>query len=271
MQKLPYQTVCFYSFHYFLEGLPYGIQSDTLPIIFRSSYNFSLSWVTFSKISLIPWLLKPLVAKKVQSVSANQQLLAVALVCATIISAVSSIYHDFNYNNIIIIQFLLHSAIASMDISVDYLQHNSCETPAQLGILKSIEVCFYKLGAYVAGAFFLTFSTDLSILYTIVGCLYLCGFICSRMYLKDDVKPTNSEKQPENNKPVKLFKNHYKLVWFLLVQKLFGTAFRSLFPMFLVDQKRLSTGQIAMVTGTLPLVASTFGSFVGGLLPKIFP
>ena len=47
-----------FSYIYFLEGIPYGIQSDALPIFFKSVQNLNFSLITLSKFTLTPWLVK---------------------------------------------------------------------------------------------------------------------------------------------------------------------------------------------------------------------
>merc|ERR1711884_310196 len=164
-----------FSFFYFLEGIPYGIQTDTLPIIYRSSLLLSLSLTTFSKISLIPWLLKPFLASKLQSINSNKTLVKYSLFIATLVCVLGSFFHDNSYKNLLVIQFFLHSAIASMDIGVDYLQISDESVSSDVksfGYFKSIEVCFYKFGAFMAGAVFLKFGAGLGVLYGIAGLFY---------------------------------------------------------------------------------------------------
>lgn len=267
-----------FSFFYFLEGIPYGIQSDTLPIIYRSSMSLSLSLTTFSKISLIPWLLKPFLASKFQSINSNKILVKCSLAIAVVVCLLAALFHQNSYKNLLVIQFFLHSAIAAMDIGVDYLQISD-ETVANdvksFGLFKSIEVCFYKFGAFVAGALFLRFSaggeTHLDLLYGLAGLLYAVGFmvalLCFQTGGRIDQNHTNTEE--ENRKPVKILK-HAKICGFLLTQKLFGTAFRTLLPLYILDHGILRKEHIAAYTGTLPLIAGTFGSAFGGMIPTLF-
>merc|ERR1712048_898531 len=110
----------------------------------------------------------------------------VTLVTTTFLAA---IFHQNSYENLLIIQFLLHSAIAAMDIGVDFLQisdENSNDSKS-FGFFKSIEVCFYKFGAFVAGALFMRISGgDLSYLYGISCLLYAIGVMVSLFAFDSD-------------------------------------------------------------------------------------
>merc|ERR1712110_224634 len=95
------QQFAIFSFLYFLEGMPYGIQADTLPLLFRATQNYSLSLVTFSKISLVPWLLKPFLAKKLNTESENVKVVKVALLLAAVVAFVAAVWNENDYIRLI--------------------------------------------------------------------------------------------------------------------------------------------------------------------------
>jgi MFS family permease len=136
-------------------------------------------------------------------------------------------------------------------------------------------VCFYKFGAFVAGAVFLRFSgegqSDLSLLYGVAGLLYAVGFMVALFCLQTggQINQNDVNHEEEKGKPVKISK-HAKICGFLLTQKLFGTAFRTLLPLYILDNGILRKEHIAAYTGTLPLIAGTFGSAFGGMIPTLF-
>jgi len=102
--------------------------------------------------------------------------------------------------------------------------------------------------------------------------LYSIGFVVSLLCLREDQQIDSVSKISKSDdtmgKSVKL-SNHAKFASFLLTQKLFSTAFRSLFPLFLIDKHVIPPEYVAAVTATIPLIASTLGSAFGGLLPSI--
>ena len=161
------------------------------------------------------------------------------------------------------------------------------EEISNFGLLKSLEVCCYKGGAFIAGSLFISKSTDFSKLYLLVACLYLIGFYVVGFMpdsLKGDSEKENEKtQQPEKDKEKEVqtenkqkkhpeeqndhVLNYPLFIQFLLVQKIFGTAFKSILPIYLLENK-FSREFAAILAGHIPLVISTFGSFLGGTLQK---
>lgn len=210
-------------------------------------------------------------ASRLENLEANKRLVKWSLAGAVMCSFTGAVLHGNDYRRLLVIQFCLHTCIAAMDIGVDFMQiEGNSEDTKEFGLLKSVEVCFYKFGAFVAGAIFLQFSSSLTVLYGMATILYGIGLMVALIALESGGNQNSSGSEDmKEGKPVNLV-NHIKFGGFLLTQKLFGTAFRTLLPLYIIDQGIMKREHVAGYTGTLPLVSGTLGSAFGGAIPTIF-
>ncbi len=72
------RNIIFLAFLYFLQGLPYGLQSRFLPLYFRT-HGMSLADIGFFKLLLVPWMLKAIWAPLVDHYGNKRQWLGYSM------------------------------------------------------------------------------------------------------------------------------------------------------------------------------------------------
>lgn len=280
-----------FSFLYFLEGIPYGVQTNTIPIYLASINNENFTSISLTKLALIPWLLKPIFVKLFQLENIKNCLTTLktclkVLVIWNLLGAYGLYYlesHDTNkiYFLLFTLQIISHFLIAIADICIDFLQINSTDQIEKIGYLKSIEVCFYKLGAFIFGSLFISLSVNLKILYfgiAVVGLFanFSVKFLDVNQTYDKNVTSKSKLNQNENDKSENSVDNCKinsgvdlaKFSQFLVMSKIFYTGFSSILKIYLLSSHSREIS--ATLGGSLPLIISTIGSFIGGILPKFY-
>ena len=132
---------------YFIQAMPFGMQSDCLPVILRSQ-GLSLSSISSLKIMLLPWVLKPLYAPYLRITRSwfLRVLLGLAFVC--LFSAFFTSLDNFFHVSVVL--FTMNLLSASQDILVDGMALQLLPE-SLLGFGNSIQVISYKLGTILAG------------------------------------------------------------------------------------------------------------------------
>ena len=189
------RNVIFLAFLYFLQGLPYGLQSRFLPLYFRS-HGMSLSKIGFFKVLLVPWMLKALWAPFVDIYGSKQQWLCysmVGLFLTCLLGVLTTPELVLQLGGVLLLFNILTS---TQDIAVDGLAIQILLT-SELAAGNIAQVVGYKLGAVFSGGVLIWASEVLEIswsnLFIILSIIYLTAYFA---VLK--VVPRDSRSPPKD-------------------------------------------------------------------------
>ncbi|XP_045180006.2 major facilitator superfamily domain-containing protein 3-like [Mercenaria mercenaria] len=292
------QNVSFLAFLYFLQGIPYGLQSRFLPLYFRS-HGMSLSNIGYFKLLLIPWVSKALWAPLVDHYGTKKIWLSYSMVglCGTCV--LGSFTSPEFIAQIAFVLLLFNFLTATQDIAVDGLAIQILAT-SELASGNIAQVVGYKFGAVFSGGF-LAWLSDLSwgILFIGLAMVYLLAYFVVLKVVPDHSTPDKNDrmssddnssaktKEKSNSIEDKDWKNkkdhwiveHIKMVlaeeetrWTLLyvfIYKLGEQGALTMMPLFLVD-RGITSSSVGFWTGLVGQGVSIFGSFLGGWLVSIF-
>ncbi|XP_067664610.1 major facilitator superfamily domain-containing protein 3-like isoform X1 [Haliotis asinina] len=151
------QNITFLAFLYFVQGLPYGLQTWFLPVYFRSR-GMSLSNVGFFKLLLTPWMCKALWAPFVDRFATKKSWLIWSMV-GLILACVSGSFSGPDFlSQLAAILFLFNLLTSTQDIAVDGLAIQILSS-SELAHGNIAQVVGYKIGAVVGGGL-LTWLSD---------------------------------------------------------------------------------------------------------------
>lgn len=136
---------------YFVQGIPYGLQSSLLPVYLRGA-GHSLTRIGFAKILYFPWVLKVLWAPLVDRVSTKQRWLvatvsglALTCLCSAALAPETHIWG-------VAATLLAMNFLASVqDIAVDGAAVGLLKGRGELGLGNTAQVVGYKAGSVFAG------------------------------------------------------------------------------------------------------------------------
>lgn len=136
---------------YFVQGIPYGLQSSLLPVYLRGA-GHSLTRIGFTKILYFPWVLKVLWAPLVDRVSTKQRWLVgtisgLALTCL-FSAALAPEAHIWGVAGTLLAMNFLASI---QDIAVDGAAVGLLKGRGELGLGNTAQVVGYKAGSVFAG------------------------------------------------------------------------------------------------------------------------
>lgn len=136
---------------YFVQGIPYGLQSSLLPVYLRGA-GHSLTRIGFTKILYFPWVLKVLWAPFVDRVGTKRRWLVgtvsgLALTC--LMSALlAPEAHIWGVAGILLV---MNSLASVQDIAVDGAAVGLLKGRGELGLGNTAQVVGYKAGSVFAG------------------------------------------------------------------------------------------------------------------------
>ena len=173
-------NVQFLAFLYFLQGLPYGLQSRFLPLYFRT-HGMSLSNIGFFKLLLTPWMLKALWAPFVDHYGTKKQWLALSMLGLCITCVLGALTSPDVVFNLAIVLLLFNILTSTQDIAVDGLAIQILST-SELASGNVAQVVGYKLGAVFSGGLLIwlveVFNLTWSTLFLGIGCVYIVAYVC---------------------------------------------------------------------------------------------
>ncbi|CAG5127550.1 unnamed protein product, partial [Candidula unifasciata] len=291
---------------YFLQGMPYGIQTRFLPLQLRK-VGMSLTNLGYFRMVLAPWVLKGLWAPIIDRTGDLKMFVCGSHIVLVALSLIASQFPPEYITVLGIVLFLIHLSVAVQDIALDGLLIDLL-TPAQLVAGNMVQVIGYKLGSIVSGGFF-GFFTEIAgwdILFLSLAGMYALGYMISVISIPSAVQndiifpdedgsetqiPVNSNVSSmlgfddTNSVPMELSlrqrrqrpqQSIYQLVdiegtmWllpFVFLYKCGDQGVSSLFPMFMIDAG-LDMAEVAFWGGCVGQVFSLAGSVVGGVLRK---
>lgn len=274
-------NVVFLTCLYFIQGLPYGLQSRFLPVYFRS-HGMSLTEISLFKLLLTPWMLKAFWAPFVDKYGTKKSWLGWSMVGLIFTCLTGACTPPQNIVPLAGVLFLFNLLTSTQDIAVDGIAIHVL-SESELGYGNIAQVVGYKLGSIFGGGV-LTWLSDYmewsSLLFSLA-----VAYVISLMNVAvlvpqtDDGKKESEEKDSSEEKNAeKVTKKawilqHYTeifqspgtlwMIGFVLLYKLGEQGALNMLPMFLID-KGIPASTVGFWTGVVGQVLSIFGSIVGG-------
>ena len=165
------------TFLYFIQGLPYGLQSRFMPIFLRAR-GVSLTNVGFFKMLLAPWLCKTLWAPLVDQKGTKHQWLLWSILGMSITCLLSSLISPDQFTLLCLIIFILNVCAATQDVAVDSIAVTMLNSD-DLAKGNTAQVVGYKLGSIFGGGFLVWFLDHLgwSGMFVCLAVMYLQAFL----------------------------------------------------------------------------------------------
>lgn len=141
---------------YFVQGIPYGLQSGLLPIYFRT-VGLSFTKISLTKLLYLPWFLKVFWAPFVDWYFSKKTWLiftmcGLALTCL----ACSFLTPEVDFLGVAFALLLMNLFASVQDVAADGIAIQMLGAE-EVGFGNSIQVVAYKLGSVLAGGGLLTF------------------------------------------------------------------------------------------------------------------
>ncbi|KAJ8285170.1 hypothetical protein GJAV_G00023100 [Gymnothorax javanicus] len=271
-------TLLFLGLLYFVQGMPYGLQSSLLPIYLRTS-GLSLTKISLTKVLYFPWVLKVLWAPLVDQVGTKKKWLLASMSGLSLICMASATLSPAADFVVVAGALLAMNLLASVqDIAVDGLAVRLLQGQGELGLGNTAQVVGYKLGSMLAGSGLLALTDALGwgSLFTVLGCVYAAVTLCSWRNPALDAARSES---PARDKRAQGTRSNPWGVWrellavpstmwtvvFVLTYKLGEQGAMSMFPLFLLDY-HMTAAELGFWNSVVAMGFSIFGSSVSGLL-----
>nr|XP_028591830.1 major facilitator superfamily domain-containing protein 3-like [Podarcis muralis] len=260
---------------YFVQGIPYGLQSGLLPIYFRT-LGLSFTKISLSKVVYLPWILKMLWAPLVDHYLTKRTWLLLTLygfVLACL--ACSLMAPETNFFLVAIVLLLMNFCASIQDVAVDAIAIQLL-TQHEIGYGNTIQVVAYKLGSVLAGGGLLTFLHHLGwqTLFVGLALLYVVAIGVTwnaNLKLKVRFDPQYSWVRFRTLNPCLMLQELLKVpdtlwtVGLVLLYKLGEQGAVSMFPLFLLDHS-FSPQELGFWNGIVAMIFSIVGSSLGGYL-----
>ncbi|KAK6306643.1 major facilitator superfamily domain-containing protein 3 [Coregonus clupeaformis] len=268
---------------YFVQGIPYGLQSSLLPVYLRGA-GHSLTRIGLTKILYFPWVLKVLWAPLVDRVGTKRRWLVatvsgLALTCL-FSAALSPETHIWGVAGTL----LAMNALASVqDIAVDGAAVGLLKGRSELGLGNTAQVVGYKAGSVFAGGGLLAVIdvAGWGPMFMLLAFVYfgVALFVWGAPVLDDELL----RGQAEGRRGVQSDAVHPWRVWqkllsvpgtpwtmlYVLTYKLGEQGAVTMFPLFLLDN-HMTARELGFWNGVIAMGFSICGSSLGGLLLSQF-
>ncbi|XP_043916772.1 major facilitator superfamily domain-containing protein 3 isoform X1 [Protopterus annectens] len=259
---------------YFVQGIPYGLQSSLLPVYLRT-VGLSFTKISLTKALYFPWTLKVVWAPFVDQYGTKQRWLLISMcglaMCCLLCASLSP-ESDFQ---LVAAVFLFMNFFASVqDVAVDGLAVRILRYE-EVGYGNTVQVVGYKIGSVLAGGGLLTVMDLLGwtfIFFLLTG-IYLVAIIyASSEFGNTSVnQPCGGKKPSRTLNPMTIVKDFIAVpattwtVIFVLIYKLGEQGAISMFPLFLLDHS-FSAQELGFWNGMVAMGFSIIGSSLGGIL-----
>ncbi|XP_030405480.1 major facilitator superfamily domain-containing protein 3 [Gopherus evgoodei] len=261
---------------YFVQGMPYGLQSSLLPIYLRS-VGLSFTKISLAKMLYLPWVLRMLWAPLVDQYHTKQTWLVLSmsgLVLACLACATMS--PETNFLPVAVMLLVMNFFASVQDIAVDGVAVRLLRQD-EIGYGNTIQVVAFKLGSVLAGGGLLTLMHLLGwgVLFLLLAIIYLLTilYVWSAPVLQLMLGRPSHDGQPRARtfNPWRILQELFHVpgtLWtagFVLLYKLGEQGATTMFPLFLLDHG-FSTQQLGFWNGVVAMVFSITGSSLGGQL-----
>ncbi|XP_060700981.1 major facilitator superfamily domain-containing protein 3 isoform X1 [Hemiscyllium ocellatum] len=256
---------------YFVQGIPYGLQSGLLPIYLRT-IGISYTKISLTKFLYFPWLLKILWAPFVDQYGTKQKWLLSSMfglfLCSLIIS---KLHPKTDFPMLAFILLLMNFLASVQDIAVDGIAVRLLSNE-EIGYGNTIQVVGYKTGSVVSGAGLLTMMDHISwdMLFVAISVIYVIAIICACFTPEPPTSSVTETRLPVLN-PHEILKEVVHVpgtIWtliYVIIYKLGEQGTVSMFPMFLLEHN-FSPAELGLWTGLVAMGFSILGSCLGGIL-----
>ncbi|MDP1822075.1 MAG: MFS transporter [Archangium sp.] len=268
---------------YFAQGLPFGFQSNALPL-YLTELGLTMSEVGFARALALPWALKALWAPLVDRYGSArfgrrkswivpmQLLLAAACVVASLFPLSRETLVPF-----LICVLLMNVFAATQDIAVDGLAVDLLDK-RELGAGNAAQVVGYKIGMLTGGALLVGLFAKGSWSSIFLSMAALCALVMTLVvFVKEPESKqpggTASVSWPELVKRLKELLARPGVRWLLLAvatYKMGETLADAMFGAWMVRIHHVPKEQVAIWLGSWGIVASLAGSFAGGVVATRF-
>jgi len=218
-----YQNILFLAFLYFIQGLPYGLQSRFLPVYFRTK-GMSLTDISMFKLLLTPWMCKALWAPFVDRYGTKKAWLLWSMLGLIITCVLGSFTPpQGSILALAFVLFLFNLLTSTQDIAVDGIAIQIL-TSSELAYGNIAQVVGYKFGAIFGGGILTWLSEYLqwTFLFFTLAIVYVASCFLVTMFIPakknqvvnssnvDDEKSQNKDEQPVTGKDQPVWKWFYK-------------------------------------------------------------
>ncbi|XP_033011867.1 major facilitator superfamily domain-containing protein 3 [Lacerta agilis] len=260
---------------YFVQGIPYGLQSGLLPIYFRT-LGLSFTKISLSKVLYVPWVLKVLWAPLVDQYFSKRSWLLFTLYGFVLTClACSLMAPETNFFPVAVVLLLMNFCASIQDVAVDAVAIQLL-TQREIGYGNTIQVVSYKLGSTLAGGGLLTFLHHLGwqTLFVGLALVYVVAIGVTwnaNLKLKVRFDPQHSWVRYRSLNPWILLQELLVVpdtlwtVGLVLLYKLGEQGAISMFPLFLLDHS-FSPQELGFWNGIVAMIISIIGSSLGGYL-----
>eukprot|EP00730_Choanoeca_flexa_P009101 TRINITY_DN12584_c1_g1_i2.p2 TRINITY_DN12584_c1_g1~~TRINITY_DN12584_c1_g1_i2.p2 ORF type:complete len:408 (+),score=77.76 TRINITY_DN12584_c1_g1_i2:88-1311(+) len=268
---------------YFIQGLPFGFQTKTLPVYLRQN-GLSLSSISFLGLLSLPWAIKLLWAPFVDSyyvkaIGRRRTWILTATGALTIFALLASAVEG-NMTMVLGCLFAMNLAASIQDVAVDALAIELLNDE-ETGFGNSAQVIGFKLGMLASGGVLTAMAADGDTVYWSMLFMYMAG-LCAAVWgcMLMVAEPTstdasasgsssNAEAMPSWQSVINLLLTKLqepeirRLLVFLATYKVGEVMADGMFKPFLVDAG-YTAPQIGLWSGSIGMACSIVGSLVGG-------
>ncbi|XP_036383511.1 major facilitator superfamily domain-containing protein 3 isoform X1 [Megalops cyprinoides] len=271
------QKLLFLGLLYFVQGMPYGLQSSLLPIYLRSS-GLSLTKISLTKVLYFPWVLKVLWAPLVDQVGTKRKWLVATMSGLSLTCLACTVLSPAAEFAPVATALLAMNVLASVqDIAVDSVAVQLLQQREEVGYGNTAQVVGYKLGSVAAGGGLLavvdavgwgSLFLALSAVYCAVS-LHTWRTAALSAPAKGHSTARTSHTAPQN--PWRVWRDLLTVpgtkwtVVFVLTYKLGEQGAVSMFPLFLLDH-HMTAAELGFWNSMVAMGFSICGSSIGGLL-----
>lgn len=269
---------------YFAQGLPFGFQSNALPL-YLTELGLSMTEVSLARALALPWALKALWAPLVDRfhwatlgrrrswIVPMQLLLALSCVVAALVPLSRGTLSPF-----LACVLAMNLFAATQDIAVDGLAVDLLDE-RELGAGNAAQVVGYKLGIVTGGGLLVALFATTSWSAIFLAMAALCLGVMTLVLFVKERPPAQAEAHAALTWR-ELFARLQQLVarsevrWLLAAvatYKMGETLADAMFGAWMVRVHKLPKEQVALWLGSWGMVASLAGSFSGGVIATRLP
>ncbi|MEO8877414.1 MAG: MFS transporter [Polyangiaceae bacterium] len=273
------KTLALLSALYFVEGVPWGFQSQALPIFLRQHHE-SLTIIGLLNALSLPWMTKALWAPLVDRYGwqrfGRRKSWIVPLQIALMLSCLygATVAGKLEWKPILGVVFLMNACAATMDIAVDALAVDVFRDNG-IGTGNITQVVGYKAGSLVSGGLLVWATQRIGWSGLFVGMALLIlpiMLVTALMHEPAHVEEVAAHRTvPSFRDIARMLREElrkpgtFAFFAFVGTYKLGEQLVDSMFKPFLIDSG-FTASQVGLWVSTYGMAASLSGSFVGGIL-----
>ncbi len=258
---------------YFAQGLPFGFQSNALPL-FLTDLGLSMRDVGFARALAVPWMLKALWGPLVDRARSRKAWIVpmqLGLVATCVVAAFVPFSRD-TLSPFLACVLLMNVFAATQDVAVDGLAIDLLE-PRELGAGNAAQVVGYKVGMLVGGGLLVALTASWGtrgLFLSMAGLGLLVALLATRVpepeRREHALTPLTAAELRARLVQIVTRPGAAGLLLAVATYKLGETLADAMFGAWLVRVHALPREQVALWLGSWGIGASVAGSFVGGWL-----